>query len=311
MPRVVQRREGSGPEEGRVFGRAERWYGARRPHPADGKPFQRWRREQRDEHDPEPKRRQRVADVVHDREGGIEQAVALHGCVDAGEEGDRQPDHIRGSGQDDRRHDPLCDHVGDQPAVGDRVPEIAVQHAVVAAGEVDLQPGDLNRATGEGVDEERLLAAHAQPLAVLQWDRIVQSPSLGEGLDLGSRDARVLSKPRVRAAGRDQQDEVRDQRDPDEDRDRLKHSADEVLGHVLQDTGSHSARVTVGCGTVPAPQPMSPQDQGTYFSIHQSSVFHSASAVVGFPTMLWSFGLRSQTFTWLKNGTSKVFWSEA
>jgi len=65
-----------------------------------------------------------------------------------------------------------------------------VQDAVVATRQLDRQPGDLERPAGQGVDQERLLAADAQPLAVLERDGVVQPPALGERLDLGGCTAR-------------------------------------------------------------------------------------------------------------------------
>ena len=112
-------------------------------------------------------------------------------------------------------------------------PEVAVDDPVVTAtGE---RGEELRHALI--ADEHRqavaihLGVAEAHPAAVLDRDGLVQAPGLLELLLVRLRDPRVVGEAGGRPTGGREEDGVDHDRDPDEDRDRLEHASDDVLGH--------------------------------------------------------------------------------
>jgi hypothetical protein len=73
--------------------------------------------------------------------------------------------------------------------------------------------------------------ARSKPPAVLDRDRLVKPPCLLEVLAILERHPRVVGEPRSGAAGGGKKNHVDDDRDTEQDGDRLDHPPDDVLRH--------------------------------------------------------------------------------
>jgi hypothetical protein len=70
---------------------------------------------------------------------------------------------------------------------------------------------------------------HAEPVQVADRQRLIEAEIVFEALDIGLRDVRILQVGRERSARRIAQDPVEDDRDQQQQRDRLQRSADDVI----------------------------------------------------------------------------------